>query len=113
MTTKIRQQNGITILEPNGKIMGPTVSELRAVLSPQLEISEAPRVLINLENVNKIDSSGLGALMGVRAMTVRKKGRIGVVNVSKQIKNLIVLSRLVRAFEHYDTEAAAVSALSA
>ena len=113
MTTKIRQQNGITILEPNGKIMGTAVSELRAALSPQLEISDTPRVLINFENVNKIDSSGLGALMGVRAMTVRKKGRIGVVNVSKQIKNLIVLSRLVRAFEHYDSEAAAVSALSA
>ena len=51
--------------------------------------------------------------MGIRAVTARKKGRIGVVNVSKQIKNLIVLSRLVRVFEHYDSEAAAVSALSA
>lgn len=112
MITKIRQQNGITILEPNGKIMGPAVSELRAALSPELEVSNTPRILINFENVNKIDSSGLGALMGVRAVTARKKGRIAVINVSKQIKNLVVLSRLVRVFEHYDSEAAAVSALS-
>ena len=113
MITKIRQQNGITILEPNGKIMGPAVSELQAALSPQLEASDTPRILINFENVSKIDSSGLGALMGVRAVTARKKGRIGVINVSKQIKNLVVLSRLVRVFEHYNSEAAAVSALSA
>ena len=113
MTTKIRQQNGITILEPNGKLIGPSVSALQASLSPELEVSETPRILINFENVNKIDSTGLGALMGIRAITARKKGRIGVVNVSKQIKNLIVLSRLVRVFEHYDSEAAAVSALSA
>ena len=113
MTTKVRQQNGITILEPNGKLIGPSVSALRAALSPELEVSEAPRILINLENVNKIDSTGLGALMGIRAVTARKKGRIGVVNVSKQIKNLIVLSRMVRAFEHYDSEDAAVAALSA
>ena len=112
MTTKIRQQNGITILEPNGKLMGPSVSELQVALSPQLEMSDTPRILINFENVNKIDSSGLGALMGVRAVTARKNGRIGVINVSKQIKNLVVLSRLVRVFEHYDSEAAAVSALS-
>ncbi|MDE0682908.1 MAG: STAS domain-containing protein [Candidatus Poribacteria bacterium] len=112
MTTKIRQQNGITILEPNGKLMGPSVSELQTALSPQLETSDTPRILINFEHVNKIDSSGLGALMGVRAVTARKKGRIGVINVSKQIKNLVVLSRLVRVFEHYDSEAAAVSALS-
>ena len=113
MTTKIRQQNGITILEPNGKLIGPSVSALRTALSPELDVSEAPRILINFENVNKIDSTGLGALMGIRAVTARKKGRIGVVNVSKQIKNLVVLSRLVRVFEHYYNEDAAVSALSA
>ena len=112
MITKVRQENGITILEPNGKIMGSAVSEFRAAISPQLEVADAPRILINFENVNKIDSTGLGALMGVRAITARKKGRIGVINVSKQIKNLIVLSRLVRVFEHYDNESAAVSALS-
>ena len=113
MTTKIRQQNGIVILEPNGKIMGTSVSELREAISPQIEASETPRILINFEHVNKVDSSGLGALMGARAAVARKKGRVGVINVSKQIKNLVVLSRLVSLFEHFDSEADAVSALSA
>lgn len=113
MTTKIRQQNGIVILEPNGKIMGTSVSELKEVISPQIEASDTPRILINFEHVNRVDSSGLGALMVVRAAVARKKGRVGVINVSKQIKNLIVLSRLVSLFEHFDSEADAVSALSA
>lgn len=113
MTTKIRKENGIAILEPNGKIMGPAASELWEVVSPQIEASDTPRILINFERVNRIDSSGLGALMGIRAITARKKGRIAVINVSKQIKNLIVLSRLASLFERYDNEAAAVSALSA
>ena len=113
MSTKIRQQNGIVILEPNGKIMGPAVSELREALSPQIEAYDTPRILINFQHVNRVDSSGLGALMGARAAVARKKGRVGVINVSKQIKNLIVLSRLVSLFEHFDSEAAAVSALSA
>ena len=113
MTTKIRQENGIAILEPNGKIMGTASSELWEVLSPQIAASETPRILINFENVNRVDSSGLGALMGARAAVTRKKGRIGVINIGKQIKNLIVLNRLVRHFEHFDSEAAAVSALTA
>ena len=113
MTTHIRQQNGIVILEPNGKIMGASVSELREAISPQIEEYDTPRILINFEHVNKIDSSGLGALMGARVAVARKKGRVGVINVSKQIKNLVVLSRLVSLFEHFDDEAAAVSALSA
>ena len=113
MTTKIRQQNGIAIVEPNGKIMVPAASELWNVILPEIEGSDAPRILINFEHVNKIDSSGLGALMVARAAIARKKGRVGVINASKQISNLIVLSRLASLFERYDTEAAAVSALAA
>ena len=59
-----------------------------------------------------MDSSGLGALAEVRTLTSRKNGRIGIINVSKQIKDLIVLTRLIRVFEHYDSEDAAVSELS-
>ena len=113
MITKIRQQNGISILEPNGKIMGSAASELWDVISPEIEASDTPRILINFEHVNKIDSSGLGALMIARAAIARKKGRVGVIKVSKQINNLIVLSRLASLFERYDTEDAAVSALAA
>ena len=113
MTTKIRQQNGISILEPNGKIMGPAASELWDVISPQIESSDTPRILINFENVNRVDSSGLGALMIARAAVARKKGRVGVINVSKHISNLVVLSRLASLFERFDNEDAAVLALSA
>lgn len=113
MTTQIRQQNGISILEPNGKIVGTTVLELRDAISPHIKDSDAPRILINFENVNKVDSTGLGALMEARAMATRKQGRIGVIHVGKNIKNLLVLSRLVSLFEHFDNEDAAVAALSA
>ena len=113
MTTQIRQQNGIAILEPSGKLVGSSVSELREALAPQLETLDAPRILINFEHVNKIDSSGLIALMEARAAAVRKQGRIGVIHVGKHIKDLVVLSRIVSLFEHFDNEDAAVSALAA
>ena len=112
MATQIRQQNGITILEPNGRIVRSATSELREVLSPQIEASDTPRILINFEHVNKIDSAALGTLIGARVAIARKKGRLGVVNVGKHIKNLIILNQLVRHFEHYDSEDTAVSALA-
>lgn len=112
MATEVRQQDGVTILEPNGKIVGPSVSELREVILPEIESADAPRILINFENVNMIDSSGLGALMEARTLASRKNGRIGVTNVGKHIRNLIVLSRIVSLFEHFDNEADAISGLS-
>lgn len=113
MTTHIRQQNGISILEPTGKIVGTSILGLREALSPQIEGHDTPRILINFEKVNKVDSLGLGALMEARTMAKRKNGRIGVINVGKNIKNLLVLSRLVSEFEHFNSEDDAVAALSA
>ena len=113
MSTQIRKQGDVAIVEPNGKLVGPSVVELREAIAPQIETSNAPRILINFENVNMVDSSGLGALMEARALATRKQGRIGVIHVGKHIKNLVVLSRLVSMFEHYDDEDAAVLGLSA
>ena len=112
MTTQIRQQNGISILKPTGKVGGRSVSDLRKVILPQIEASDTPRILINFEQVNRIDSSGLGTLMEAYAAASRKQGRVGVINVGKHIRNLIVLSRVVSLFEHFDSENAAVAGLS-
>ena len=113
MTTQIRQQNGISILEPNGKITGHSVLELRGVILPQIETSDTPRILINFEQVNRIDSLGLGTLIEAHAIASRKQGRMGVINLGKHIRNLIVLSRMLNLFEHFDSEDAAVAGLSA
>ena len=113
MSTQIRREGDVAIVEPSGRLVGSSVVELREVIVPQIETSDEPRILINFENVNMIDSSGLGALMEARAIAIRKNGRIGVIHVGKHIKNLVVLSRLVSMFEHYDDENAAVLGLSA
>ena len=112
MATQIRQQDGITIVEPSGRIVGTAVSELRKALASEIEASDTPRILINLEHVNMIDSSGLGTLVEARTLTSQKEGRLGVVNVGNHIRNLIVLSRIVNHFEHFDSEADGISALS-
>ena len=51
--------------------------------------------------------------MEAHAAATRKKGRVGAINVGRHIKNLVVLSRVVNLFEHFDDEDAAVMALSA
>ena len=113
MTTQVRQQNGISILKPSGKIVGSAVSDLQTVLLPKVEDADAPRVLLNFEDVRMIDSSGLGVLIEAHIVAKRKNGRIGAIYIGKHIKNLIVVHRLVHLFEHFNTEEEAVSALSA
>ena len=111
MTTRIHEQNGISILELKGKIVGTSVSELREALLPKVENFDAPRVLIDFENVRMIDSSGLGVLIEAHIVAKRRNGRMGAIHIGKHIKNLIVVHRLVHLFEHFDSEEEAVSAL--
>ncbi|MYG06994.1 STAS domain-containing protein [Candidatus Poribacteria bacterium] len=112
MATTIRLRGGVVILEPNGKLIGTAVSELREKLAAQLEASNAACILINFEDVNQMDSSGLGMLVNTRAVAAWKKSRIGIINVEKRIRNLLVLSRLVSLFKYFDTEAAAIAAFN-
>ena len=112
MTTHIRFQDGVTIVEPAGKLVGTNVSELRAVILSHITTDKEPCILINFEHVKRMSSSGLGVLMQARSLAKHKKGRIGVIHVGKHIKNLLVLSRLSSLFEHFESEAAAIATLS-
>ena len=113
MKTMMRLKDGIPILEPHGKIVGPAVSELREKLALELlAASGTPCFLINFEHVHKIDSSGLGMLVNVHVIATQMKSRIGIINVGRHIKSLLALSRLVHIFEHFESEDAAISALT-
>ena len=112
MKTQVREKNGITILEPVGKIIGTSAAKFKQTISPLINASNKPRILINFESVDKMDSSGLATLIGAYVEATQKQGRIGIIHVDKNIKNLIVISKLVRHFEHFNTEEDALSALA-
>ena len=112
MSTTIRLKDGIVILEPTGKIIGDVIPVLRKTLIKHIDKSKKPYILINLKRVHKIDSAGLGTFILVNNMVRSKGGRIGIINVGKHIKNLIVKSRLINIFEHFNTEDAAVNSFS-
>lgn len=112
MTTTTRWKDDIVILAPTGKIIGDAIPELRETMIKQIDTTYTPRILIDLEKVRRMDSSGLGLLIRAHTAVRQRNGHIGVINVGKHIRNLIVQSRLLCLFEHFDTEDAAITALS-
>lgn len=109
----MRLKDGVPILQPHGKIVGPAVSQFRERLALELlDASPTPRFLIDFQHVQKIDSSALGMLVNVHVIAAQMNSRIGILNVGQQMKNLLVISRLVNVFEHFENETAAISALT-
>ena len=112
MKINVSHRDNVIILTPIGKIIGPAVSDLRKTIDEQLaNASDSPKILINFADVSMLDSSGLGTLMGTHVSVVRKNGRVAVINVGANIKNLIVRSRLISVFERFDSEDEAIESL--
>lgn len=112
MDVNVERRNGVIVLKLGGRIIGVAGGELRQVIEEQLqETTEAPKFLFDFANVSRMDSSGLGTLIGLHVTVARKGGRIGVINVSNSINNLLIIGRLIAIFEHFDSEEEAIAAL--
>ena len=114
MAVNVRHENGVIIFEPTGRLIGRGINELRDAINEHLtDDAESPKLLFNFASVSTVDSSGLGVLMSTHLSVVQKNGRIAVINVSSSINNLIIRSRLISTFEHFNSEAEAIATLTA
>jgi len=107
-----RQLDGITIVDLKGRItLGEGSATLRDTVHDLLS-KGLKRILLNLSDVNHIDSSGIGEL--VSAFTVAKKqgGELKLLNLTKKAHDLLQITKLYTVIDVTDNEAAAVKSFS-
>jgi anti-sigma B factor antagonist len=103
-----RRHDDITILDLDGKIkLGEGCAELHKALRQLIEKGDK-KLLLNLEKVSYIDSSGLGELVSGYAAFKRNDGEMKILNLSQSVHQLMVLTKLLTVFQIYDNEASAV-----
>ena len=70
------------------------------------------KILLNLVEVDYIDSSGIGVLMSGLSTVRSQGGALKLVNLSKRIGDLLRITKLYSLFDVKDDEAAAVASFS-
>jgi len=76
-----------------------------------LKIAEAyHKIVINLENVTFVDSSGLGTLLFGRRLVEEQKGDIKLCYPQRRVTSLLHISQLDKVFEVHPSEKAAIEA---
>jgi anti-sigma B factor antagonist len=70
------------------------------------------KVLLNLGEVSYVDSAGLGEIVQSYATVTKNGGSLKLVNVTKRIKDLLSITKLLTVFECHDGEAEAVTSFS-
>jgi anti-sigma B factor antagonist len=105
-----RQMDKTTIFDISGDIDLAHSSEVRRVVLIEFREKRTPRVILNLHEVNYIDSSGVASLVeGLKAS--RDVGsRMILCGLSPIAREVLQLSKLLTIFEIYDTEEKALEA---
>jgi anti-sigma B factor antagonist len=109
MKLTTREVNEVKILDLGDRItLGEESGRLRDAVR-EIVAQGSKKIIVNLAEVSYIDSSGLGEL--VCAFTAVKKagGELKLLNVTKRINDLLVITKLVTVFDVSDNEMAAVS----
>ena len=112
MTASTRLVGGVTIVDLSGRIvLGEGSAGLRDLVR-DLVSQGHKKILLNLGDVNYIDSSGLGEL--VSALTsMRKQGcELKLLNLTKRVHDLLQITKLYTVFDITDDEATSVKSFS-
>ena len=109
MKLTIREVNEVTILDLTGRItLGGESGRLRDAVR-EIVVKGSKRIILNLGEVSYIDSSGLGELVSAFIAVKNAGGELKLLNVTKHVSDLLVITKLVTVFDVSDNEMAAIS----
>lgn len=99
MNNLVTERDDVVIISLSGKIMGgPEAGEINELINNLLD-KDKKKVIIDLDKVGWMNSSGLGILIGVVTTLKNSGGRLIIVNVSERIENLLKITKLSNVFE--------------
>lgn len=100
------------IVDCSGRlIFGEESASLRDMVKKLL--SDNPRLVMNLREVNHIDSGGLGTLVSLYTTARNAGGAVKLASLSKRVGDLLQVTKLLTIFEVFDDEEAAARSFNA
>jgi anti-sigma B factor antagonist len=112
MKASTRQQQDITIVDLSGQIkLGEGSSVLRETVKDLLGKGRK-KILLNLADINYIDSSGVGELVTAFTSVRNQGGELKLLHLTKKVHDILQITKLYTVFDVRDNEVAAISAFS-
>jgi anti-sigma B factor antagonist len=109
MKIETRTVGDVYVLDCSGKItLGEGTMAVRNAVREVLK-NGGKKIVLNLSDVNYIDSSGIGELVSSFTTVTNQGGKLKLLNLTKKIQELLAITKLLTVFQVYDSEQAAVS----
>ncbi len=109
LTIHSREVDGVTVLDLSGRItLGEGSVQLREAVRDLIS-KGSKNILLNMGDVNYIDSSGLGELVSAFTTAKNQGAAVKLLSLTKKVKDVLQLTKLYTVFDIYDDEASAIS----
>ena len=104
-----REREGVTILDLKGRlIVGEPSGKIREAINGEITWDRF-RIILNLEHVDYIDSTGLGSMVICFTTLQKAGGKMKLLNLNKRNIELLLLTKLSTVFEIFNDEQDAVN----
>jgi anti-sigma B factor antagonist len=104
-----RDAGPITVVDIGGRItLGEGSALLRKTIRDLLD-DQRLKILLNLADVNYIDSSGIGELVSAFTAVKNRGGDLKLLHLTKKVHDLLQLTKLFTVFDVYSDEHIALS----
>jgi anti-sigma B factor antagonist len=108
-----RQTGIVTVIDVDGNLtLGAAADTLHDKVRSLLQQGQR-HLVVNLGKVSYMDSSGLGELVSAFATVNKQGGTLKLLNLTKRLHDLLVITKLSNVFECFDDEATAIRSFSA
>ena len=109
LTIASREVDGVTVLDLSGRItLGEGSVQIRDAIRDLISKGQKG-ILLNLGDVNYIDSSGLGELVSAFTTAKNQGADLKLLHLTKKVHDLLQLTKLYTVFDVKDDEASAIA----
>lgn len=109
MKVNQKESGSVTILELHGDVLGGAdATELNEILR-HLVGEGKKHLVIDLSDVEYMNSSGLGMLTSALSSVKNGGGTLKLANPAERIKSLLVITKLIKVFESHDSVSEAIA----
>jgi anti-sigma B factor antagonist len=105
-------EHQLAILEPKSALTGGKETDDLRTAARDLLDKGIRKLIIDLGEVEYINSPGIGALVSIHTTYTSAQGRMKLCNLGKRVKNVFVITKLITVIDSEDTREAALASFS-
>lgn len=110
-TISIRKKAAASVLDVGGRLTSFEVGALREAISRLLK-EGYKNIVLNLEALTYLDSSGIGELARSYVSVVQRDGAMRVVGLSAKVEEVLKITQLFRVFPEFPSEEEALNSFT-